>query len=141
MTTVTTTPTDVTFESSPVRRLRAVMHANAFTSFAGGLVGLAGAPWISDELGFDQVALTRMVGIGLMLFAIGVEIIARSRTDHAVTWSALVSVADFTWVAATIAVIATGALTTAGVMVAAAVGLVVLDYGVVQLWLRNEART
>lgn len=129
-----------TTESTPLRRLRIVLITNAGTSFAGGAVGLAAAPWLSEELGFDHVALTRILSIGLMVFALDVAMLARTRAERTVQWSAAVSVGDFTWVVATIILIASGTLTTAGVVVAVALGLGVLDFGVLQLWFRGRAR-
>ena len=128
-----------TTESTPLRRLRMVLMTNAATSFAGGAVGLSAAPWLSEELGFDHVALTRMISIGLMVFALDVALLARMQAERTVRWSTAVSVGDFTWVAATIALIASGTLTTAGVAVAIALGLGVLDFGVLQLWFRGRA--
>ena len=127
-------------ESAPLRRLRMVLMTNAATSFAGGALGLAAAPWLSEELGFDHVALTRIISIGLMVFALDVALLARSRAERTVQWSAAVSIGDFTWVAATIALIAAGTLTTAGVVVALALGLGVLDFGLLQLWFRGRAQ-
>ena len=129
-----------TTESSPLRRLRMVLMTNAATSFAGGAVGLATAPWLSEELGFDHVALTRLISIGLMMFALDVALLARARAERTVEWSAAVSVGDFTWVVATIILIASGMLTTAGVVVAVALGLGVLDFGLLQLWFRGRAK-
>ena len=125
--------------STALGRLRLVLSANALTSFAGGAVGLVAAPWLSRELGFDHVALTRIISIGLMVFAVDVAVLARSRTEQVICWSAAVSAADFVWVAATIVVIASGTLTTAGVVVAILLGLGVLDFGILQLWLRGRA--
>ena len=117
-----------------------VLMTNAATSFAGGALGLAAAPWLSEQLGFDHVALTRIISIGLMLFALNVAWLARSRAERTVRWSAAVSIGDFTWVAATVALIAAGSLTTAGVVVAMVLALGVLDFGLLQLWFRSRAR-
>ena len=129
-----------TTESSPLHRLRMVLMINAATSFAGGAVGLATAPWLSDELGFDHVALTRILSIGLMVFALDVALLARMQAERTIGWSAAVSVGDFTWVVATIVLIASGTLTTAGVVVAVVLGLGVLDFGLLQLWFRGRAK-
>jgi len=126
-------------DATALRRLRMVLTVNAITSFAGGAVGLAAAPWVSQELGFDHVALTRIVSIGLMLFAVDVALLARTRAEHTIRWSAAVSAADLVWVAATIVLVAGGTLTTAGVVVATVLGLGVLDFAVLQLWLRGRA--
>ena len=128
-------------ESQPIRQLRAVLAVNAATSFAGGVVGLLGASWLSEQLGFDHVALTRIVSIGLIVFALEVAFLARSRATQTVQWAAWASIADLAWVAATIVLIATGTLTTAGTIVAIAVGVGVLDFAILQLWFRRRALT
>lgn len=126
-------------ERQPLRRLRLVLAVNAATSFAGGVAGLFGASWLSEKLGFDDVALTGVVGIGLIVFALGVAVLARARAERMLQWAAAVSIADLAWVTATTVLIATGALTTAGVIVMVGVGVGVLDFGILQLWFRNRA--
>lgn len=136
-----TRPAERSDESRPLRRLRLVLATNAANSFVGGIIGLAAAPWLSEELGIDHVTLTRIVSIGLIVFAIDVAVLARSRAERTIQWAASVSLADFAWVAATIVLVGTGTLTTAGVIVALAIGIAVLDFGILQLWFRSRART
>ena len=136
----TSNRSDTAAESTGLRRLRLVLTTNAATSFGAGTIGLAAASWLSDELGFGHVALTRGIGIALMLFAVDVAVLARSGPDRVLRWAPAVSMADFAWVAATIGVIGSGTLTSAGVVVAVAMGVGVLDFGLLQLWLRKRAR-
>ena len=58
----------------PARRLRAVLGANATTSFLFGAAGLAAAPYWSETLGIDSSGWIQLVGAGLMLFAIVVAL-------------------------------------------------------------------
>lgn len=117
--------------ADPEHRLRRVLRANATTSALGGAAAVvAGGPL--GEL-FDVHAwIVRGVGIGLVVFAIDVWLIARVGADRLPTLARLVSVADATWVTATVAVIALGLVPAAGAIVAGAVGLMVADFAVVQ---------
>ena len=120
-------------------RLRTVLRLNATTSGLGGLVALAAAPWVSETLGIDHVALTAVIGAGLIVFAAAVVWISTQSDDRLVTGAAAVSAADAGWVVATVAVLAFGWLTTAGVVVAVALGVVVADFALAQLWFRSAA--
>ena len=50
-------------------RLRLVLRLNAATSAIGGVLAAVSAGWVSETLGIDQVLITRLIGIGLILFA------------------------------------------------------------------------
>ena len=120
-------------------RLRLVLRLNATTSFVGGAIAAIAAAWVSETLGIGHVAITRLVGIGLMVFAADVAWISARDRDRLLSETRLVSAADAAWVVATIVVLATGILTTTGVIVAAVLGLGVADFGLTQLWLRKRA--
>ncbi len=121
--------------ADPAARLRLVLTTNAATSFAAGVVGLLATDWCVEELGLQSSGWTRLVSAGLVLFAIDVALGARS-TRRLATTALLTSVLDLAWVAATVAVLATVDLTTAGWMVAAVMGVGVLDFALLQLWFR-----
>lgn len=120
-------------------RLRLVLRANAATSIAGGAIALIAGSWVSRELGIDHVTLTRLLGAGLIGFALLVLGIAGSNERRLLSESLLVSMGDAAWVVGTIVVVTTGALTTTGNIVAALVALAVADFGVAQLWFRARA--
>lgn len=120
-------------------RLRLVLRANATTSIAGGAIALIAGSWVSRELGIDHVALTRLLGAGLIGFALLVLGIARADERRLLSESLLVSIGDAAWVVGTIVVVAAGVLTTTGNIVAALVALAVADFGVTQLWFRSRA--
>lgn len=122
-----------------LNRLRYTLRANAALSFTAGLTAAVFAPWVSETLGIDHVGLTRAVGIGLMVFAVDVVLIASRPAEQVRSWTRLVSAADAAWVAATVAVLAAGVLTTTGTVVAVVLGLAVADFGISQLWLRSRA--
>ena len=120
-------------------RLRYVLRLNAATSFVGGLVAAIAAGWVSKTLGVDHVAMTRIVGIGLIVFAADVVNVSTRPGPKLLSETRLVSAADALWVVATIGVLASGILTTSGVVVAVVLGLGVADFGVTQLWMRSKA--
>lgn len=124
--------------STPEGRLRAVLSVNAATSFATGAVGLAAAGWWSERLGVGSTTWTRVVSAGLILFAVDVLVVARARRRRLRVGAVAVSAADIVWVAATVVVIAAGALNGVGVALATVVGLVVADFALLQLWFRSR---
>lgn len=137
MATFTVTPSTVGHAAPPERRLRTVLAFNAATSLLTGVTGLAAAGWWSDRLGIGSPGWTRLVSAGLVVFALAVALVARTRPGPLRRLAALVSIADLAWVAATIAVIAAGALNGAGVVVALVVGVGVADFALLQLWFRR----
>ncbi|MDY7099990.1 MAG: hypothetical protein S0880_02270 [Actinomycetota bacterium] len=138
MTTITTAPTAETVTDRAERRLRTVLVANAITSGVAGLAGLVAADFWADTLGIDAVGVVRLVGLGLVLFAIDVAVVSRLGRDRLHRWTPAVSAADAAWVLATVAVLVAGVLEPAGVVLAVVVGLAVADFGLVQMWLRRR---
>ncbi len=130
---------NITTNSPAVARLRTVLRLNAGFSAIGGLIALIAASWVSDGAGIDHVTLTRIVGAGLILFAIDVLLLARASEARLVRDSLLVSVADLSWVAASMVVLAVVDLTRAGVVGTVLVALVVADFAAAQLWFRSKA--
>lgn len=137
--TLTSTRIPTRIPTDAVSRLRLVLAANATTSLLGGLIALAAGPWLSATLGIDHVAVTRLLGAGLVLFGVDVAVVSRGPKRRLLPGALLVSIADAVWVVATIVVVATGVLTTTGIVVAVVIGLAVADFGVAQVWLRAKA--
>ncbi|MEZ5411662.1 MAG: hypothetical protein R2761_26750 [Acidimicrobiales bacterium] len=124
------------------RLLPLVLEVNAATSLAAGAVGLVAARWSADRLGLDDTGWVRLVGAGLILFALAVAASSRLRGPALARAARLISGADAAWVAATVAVVAAGVLSTGGVVIAVVMGVGVLDLGLAQLWLASRlART
>ncbi|MEL7157690.1 MAG: hypothetical protein AAFN30_13960 [Actinomycetota bacterium] len=122
-----------------IDRLRLVLRLNALTSFLGGALAVIAAPWVSETLGIDHVTATRLVGVGLIGFALHVGWTSTRSERRLLAETRLISAGDAAWVLATVVVVALGLLTTWGVVVAAAVGLAVADFGLAQWWLRAKA--
>lgn len=120
--------------------LRMVLGANAATSSMAGLVAAIAPAAVNDLIGFggdSSNLVTRLVGIGLVVFAIDVALAATRSTDRTVGRNAqLVSAADIAWVVATAVVIAIGGLSATGNVIAAVMGLGVASFAFLQLRLR-----
>ncbi len=125
-------------ERTDIERLQLVLKANATTSGLGGLIGLVAAGFLSDWMGVDHVVLTAAVSAGLIVFA-ALVVHASSTTERAVQLTPLISMGDVAWVAATVVVVASGTLSTGGNVLAALIGLMVLDFACLQLWFRTRA--
>ena len=121
-----------------VSRSRLVLRANATFSTVSGLIAVLAAGWVSDASGIDHVALTRLGGVGLLLFA--AEVFRQSRLPEQKLPFALLqtSIADASWVIATIVVLALVDFTTGGVVGAIVIAAAVADFGATQLWLRSK---
>ncbi|MDW3220542.1 MAG: hypothetical protein R8F63_18185 [Acidimicrobiales bacterium] len=125
--------------TTAIHRLRLVLATNAAFSVVGGVIALAAGSWVSRELGIDHVALTRLLGAGLVVFGIDVALAARTTEQRLLPAALAVSAADAAWVIGTVIVVAAGVLSTTGVIVAVVIGLAVADFGTAQAWLRAKA--
>lgn len=142
----TTHPTTYSSDDHPARSrgvnagrlLPLVLEVNAATSLAAGAVGLAAGRWSADRLGLDDTRWVRLVGAGLILFALAVAAASRLRGPALARAARLISVADAAWVIGTVAVVAAGVLSTGGVVIAVVMGVGVADLGLAQLWLAGR---
>jgi hypothetical protein len=119
------------------RPLRTILRANAVFSLVCGLVALVAADRIAGWVGADVAWLVRLVGAGLVGYCPLLLAVAAGRPRRLSSLTVLVSVADFGWVVGTVALLATGAIDTAGSWVLGLTGLVVLVFGVEQLHRRR----
>ncbi|MEZ5166028.1 MAG: hypothetical protein R2695_05890 [Acidimicrobiales bacterium] len=94
---------------------------------------------MSDHLGIDQVTATRVLGVGLLVFAAVVWVTAGAPEPRLLRDAAAVSAADASWVIATAVVLTAGVLNTTGTVVAVLVAIGVADFGIAQWWLRSRA--
>ena len=123
-------------EQTPVRvaaqRLRNTLRINALTSTLGGLVCVLAGGWTSTTLGTRHAGLVRLVGLGLVVFAVGVAAVAGSRVSKLSRWAPVVSTADAVWVVATVATVGAGWYSAIGVAVVGGVALIVGGFGLAQ---------
>lgn len=118
--------------------LRTVLRINAATSLPTGLLALVAAPWVGDVLGVEATLLIRLVGAGLVVFAVDVLLVAAS--DRVASLAKLVSAADIAWVAGTLVLVAAGAFSALGTALMLAVAAVVGALGITQLRLGSRAQ-
>ncbi len=124
-------------DQTPVRaaaqRLRNVLRLNATTSLLGGLVCVMAGGWVSTVLGTGHGGIVRVLGLGLIVFATDVAMIAGARTSRLLRWAPMVSVADGVWVVASGLTLAAGWYSTAGMIVVGIVAAMVASFGIAQL--------
>jgi ribosome-associated toxin RatA of RatAB toxin-antitoxin module len=114
------------------QRLRNTLRLNAATSMIGGLVAaIAGGP-VDRLLGTDRPDLVRLMGGGLVGFALGVLVVAGARIRRLTRWSAAVIVADVVWVIASAATIIAGAYSLSGDIAVIALATMVAVFAVRQ---------
>ena len=123
---------DLTPVRSAAQPLRNTLRINALTSTLGGLVCVLAGGWTSTTLGTGHAGLLRLVGLSLVVFAVGVAAVAGARVSKLSRWSPVVSTADAVWVAATVATVAAGWYSPLGVAVVGGVALMVGGFGVAQ---------
>lgn len=133
-------PGPATADGRAETRLRQILEANAAFSAISGLTGTLAVDWTADRLGFTQTGWVRLVSIGLLLFAGAVLVASRVPTDRLGTEALLVSIADLSWVVATVGMAAIGAFSATGTGIALVIGVVILDFGLTQLWFRSQLR-
>ncbi len=117
--------------------LRLVLRANAATSLVAGLAASTATDWVVDRLGLDgdsATTWTRAIGIGLIVFAVGVAIVSRQEEHSLRTEAMAVSAVDFAWVVATVIVIGAAGLSGLRETIAILMGVGVLDFAILQLF-------
>ncbi len=121
------------------RRLRVVLTVNAATSTTGGAVAAVAGGRVDSLLGTGSPGWVRLVGAGLVAFGLAVLVLAGGPRNRRSRLTPVVSALDATWVVATVATIAAGWFSTRGAWTMAALGAVVLDLAVAQLWFARRA--
>jgi len=115
--------------------LRAALLANAIFSTSCAFGMICAPAWVGDRLGLQIPLVLQLVGLGLVIFA--VDLVHQATRPRMLTWRALyASMADFLWVLGTVAGVALFAenLSESGLLTVSAVALIVLAFGVWQLW-------
>jgi hypothetical protein len=133
-----TPPADTPWAERPARNLRRVLAVNATSSGVAGLAGLVAASWWAETLGIDRVGWVQVVSVAFIVFAVDVGLVAARATRSLRTAALAVSICDISYVIATVVVLATVDLTTAGAVIAVAMGLLVVDFAALQLRYRSR---
>jgi hypothetical protein len=123
-----------------LQRVRNTLRMNAFTSGAGGLVAAIAPGIIADLLGTGYPGWVRLIGIGLVGFAVSVGVLAGSRASRLLVSTPMIVVADVLWVMASVVTVAAGWFSTSGVMVISAVAAMVATFAVRQFTTHRRAR-
>lgn len=126
---------DQLMEPTAITQLRIVLTANATTSGLAGLTALVAAERIDEWLDTANSGWVRAVGAGLVVFALAVIALSRSNERHLRRWVPTVSVADLSWVAASIATIITGWYSTSGAVIIAVIAVIVGTFALSQMQL------
>lgn len=126
-------------DAGPATRLRVRLRQNAAFSALGGIVAAAGCVPVARAMGVaDQWWLVLAVGLGLVGFAVLVWVAAARPADRLVVDAVEISIADATWVVASLVVAAGGVLSAFGVTTVIAQAAVVAFFGLTQLRLRRQ---
>jgi uncharacterized membrane protein YkvI len=117
------------------------MRANAIFSLVSGLTILTTARLLSDVLAPVTPFLLRLLGCGLLLYTFSLlRSASRPEISRREAWAAVIM--DSLWVAASIALIVSGLLTTAGDWIVGVVADIVTLFALLQyLGLRRARRT
>ena len=100
--------------TDPITKLRFVLTANATTSGLAGLTALVTGERVDNWLDTAHAGWVRIIGAGLVAFALAVIALSRSREQDLRRWVPAVSFADGGWVAASIATIIAGWYSSSG---------------------------
>ena len=125
--------------SNPIA-LRRVLYLNALFSATSGVVLIAAAAPLGQLFGGVTPWLLRALGAGLLGFAADIALACRRR-GLARGKALYFSLADFAWVAGSVALLVLVPLATAARLLVAAVMLVVLAFGLAQWRLIARDRT
>lgn len=137
MTTVSAATRDV---PAGLRPVRFALGADAVGSGLNGLVFLALSGTLSDTLGLSQPLLLGL-GAFFTLYALALAVLA-ARPRIPLGLVRVVAAGNLTWVLASVVAAATGVVdpgTTAGEVWVIAQALLVLDFGLLQLWAARRA--
>ena len=115
-------------------RLRTLLRVDAALCAATGLLAAAAPAAVADLLGPDVPAtVVRVVGIALVVWALDALLLARTR-GRVLTAAALVAAAgNVAWEVGTVVLVALGAFSVSGAVVALLVAAVVGGLGLLQL--------
>ena len=127
--------------SSPESRLRIVLGTNATTSGLGGFVAAVAPGPVDDVLGTGQEGWVRLVGLGLVAFAVLVAVTSRLDRERLLWAVPGISLGDGSWVIGTVIAIALGWFSTSGAVVMGVIGLMVGVFGVEQALLVRSLTT
>ena len=114
--------------------LAGLLRLDAVTSAASGALALAAAPVVADALGPDvSTTVVRVVGVALLVWAADLALLSRASGRLLRRGTAAVAVVNVAWEVATVVLVAAGAFSVGGAVLALAVAAVVGGLGLLQL--------
>lgn len=115
-------------------RLRTLLRVDAALCAGTGLVAALAAPAVADLLGPDvPAAVVRIVGIALVVWALDAALLARASGRRLRRVVLVAAGGNVAWEVATVVLVALGAFSVPGAMVALVVAAVVGGLGLLQL--------
>lgn len=115
-------------------RLRSLLRMDGALCAATGLVAAVAAGPVADLLGPDvSTTVVRIVGIALVLYALDLGVTSRAAARWQRPAALAAGIGNVAWVLATVVLVALGAFSTVGAVVALLVAAVVGELGVLQL--------
>lgn len=120
--------------------LRIALMANAVFSFTCAMLMVFNSSIVEEILGIHAPLVIQSIGIGLAVFA--VDLLHQATRKRVASWRSLyASMGDFLWVLATLVLLGIfpNALSSSGNLLAIAIAITVLTFGVWQLWAIQRA--
>ena len=125
--------------TDPITKLRVVLTANATTSGLAGLTALVAGERVDEWLDTAHSGWVRVIGAGLVAFAVAVIALSRSDVHSLRRWVPAVSLADGGWVAASVATIVAGWYSSGGAALMGVIAVIVGTFAVAQMRLDERA--
>ncbi len=119
--------------TDPITKLRFVLTANATTSGLAGLTALVAGARVDEWLDTANSGWVRVVGAGLVAFALAVIALSHSNEQNLRRWVPAVSMADGGWVAASIATIIAGWYSSSGAVIIGIIAAIVGTFAITQI--------
>lgn len=123
---------DLTPLRTATGRLRNTLRLNALTSIVGGLAAAIAPGLLDGALGTRHPAWMRLVGVGLIAFAIVVGAVGAARVSRLLRGSVAVIVADTGWVFGSAVAVAAGWFPATGMIIVSGVAAMVATWAVLQ---------
>ncbi len=124
---------DFSANTDPITKLRFVLTANATTSGLAGLTALVAGERVDDWLDTGHSGWVRVIGAGLVAFALAVMALSRSDEQGLRRWVPAVSLADGGWVAASVATIIAGWYSRSGAALIGVIAVIVGMFAIAQM--------
>ncbi len=124
---------ELSTNTGPITKLRLVLAANATTSGLAGLTALVAGERVDEWLDTTHSGWVRVIGAGLVAFALAVIALSRSNEQGLRRWVPAVSIADGGWVAASVATIIAGWYSSSGAVIIGIIAAIVGTFAITQI--------